>query len=230
MCVCVCVIGRWRNFKAAWQHSLNTACLHCSVESAFLCLIFPRHSTRSSLLLAACPRLSDVYPNTPLPLHPSPYSTCILVHTHNCTLHLAIKARQDPAASGAPTSRGTFSEEGGGEGEGITCTVAPQEGRRCSLPLPLSRSRTQVDIQMHKMSIWAMSDRNICAESSWKALSAFPEHKSGCFNACLRAKVKYSSEKENNYAANYKVCCKQSAATSEDLSADVFVTIYWRGC
>ena len=38
--------------------------------------------------------------------------------------------------------------------------------------------------------------------------------------------MKYSSEKENNYAANYKVCCKQSAATSEKLFADVFVTIY----
>lgn len=40
--------------------------------------------------------------------------------------------------------------------------------------------------------------------------------------------MKYSSEKENNYAANYKVCCKQSAATSETLSANVFVTIYCR--
>lgn len=38
--------------------------------------------------------------------------------------------------------------------------------------------------------------------------------------------MKYSSKKENNYAASYKVCCKQSAATSEKFAADVFVTIY----
>lgn len=98
----MCVIGRWSDFKAAWQHSLSPACLHCSVESAFLCLIFPWHSTKSSELLAVCP---TKFTPTSL-LHPFTYTyTQAYFCTHNCTLHLAIKTRHDPAGTEAPTGR-----------------------------------------------------------------------------------------------------------------------------
>lgn len=65
-CVCAC------NFKAARQHAISPACLHCLMESTFLCLIFPCRSTRSSLLLASGPPLSSVDPDTPPSPRPIP--------------------------------------------------------------------------------------------------------------------------------------------------------------
>lgn len=138
------------------------------MESAFLCLIFPCHSTRSSLLLASCPRLGDVYPNTNTPLPSAPPH---IVHayfcTHNCTFYLALKTRQDPAGCWSTHQQSTVrgKEEANG---GITCDVAPQEGRRFSLPLllsptPLTDSGGYPDAQV---SVSPTSDRNICAGSS----------------------------------------------------------------
>ncbi|KAM7398468.1 hypothetical protein PAMA_006398 [Pampus argenteus] len=69
-----------------------------------------------SVLLAACPRLSDMYPPTaPTP----PLTPAHIVHTYfctqNCTLHSAIKTRQEPAGTqqqGTVRETKTVKEEG----------------------------------------------------------------------------------------------------------------------
>lgn len=72
--------------------------------------------------------------------------------------------------------------------------------------------------------------RETCSAVFSEAPTAFHCYKLGRSNACTEAKVKFSSEKENNYASNYMVCLEQSEATSVKCAAHVFGTVYWRGC
>lgn len=102
-----CVIGRsnsghecasarpHQGDEATSKRRSSAACLHCSVESAFLCLTFPWHSTRSSWPRA---HASATTPPPPSPAPLCPHGACMpLVHT-SLRLRLPVTTkRQSPA-------------------------------------------------------------------------------------------------------------------------------------
>lgn len=72
-------------------------------------------------------------------------------------------------------------------------------------PLP---QRTQVDMQLEPPRCLTETSALVCLEKLSAHSLTINQVAS---TPALQPKVKYSSKKENNYAANYKVCCNQSA-------------------
>lgn len=194
------------------KRSLFTLLRGVCIPLSHFSMAFPR----SSMLLAVCPCLGNVYPTAPTVR--IPYSPYKLQHTQ---LHLAIYARKHPDASGSISTHqpGSFSANRGNKSR-ITC-AGELRGRR-SLPAVLPC------VLLCLVPSAPCCYTNVTETSAPVCLEKLSAHFLTINQAASMpvARVKYSREKENNYTANYKVCCKLSAATSKGLCADVFVTIY----